>query len=211
MLQNAVLSGAEQYVILGAGMDTFAFRNGEMLNRIDVFEIDHPSTQQFKLNRIQAANWRIPHNLYYVPADFSADDFATRMKQTAFDSSKRTFFSWLGVTYYLSKEHIQQMLKAIASVAPPGSSIVFDYADEHLFDAAKTVKRVQHMVAMAQAAGEPMKSCYRYRELEAALEQAGLLIYEHLTPEQIEEKYFQNRSDYLHAFENINYVLAVVR
>lgn len=74
----------------------------------------------------------------------------------------------------------------------------------------KTTARVQHMVGMAKTAGEPMKTGYEYRILESDLEKSGLLIYEHLTPKEIEEKYFMGRNDYYHAFENIHYVLGVV-
>jgi O-methyltransferase involved in polyketide biosynthesis len=90
---------------------------------------------------------------------------------------------------------------------PQGSSVVFDYADENLF--ASEVKRVQSMVAMAEASGEPMKFCSGYAELEKLLEEAGWLIYEHLSPDEIETRCFTGRNDYLHAFEHINYVLAV--
>jgi len=104
---------------------------------------------------------------------------------------------------------IFDMLKLISSISVKGSSIFFDYADEYLF--CSGVKRVQNMVAMAQSNGEIMKSCYNYSELEVILEKVNLLIYEHLTPKDIEARYFQNRNDYLHAFENINYALAVVK
>ena len=201
--------GAKQYVILGAGMDTFAFRNTDLLNKIHVFEVDHPVTQQFKISRIKKAGWNIPNNLHFVAVDFTSDNIAEELKKIGFDYSKRTFFSWLGITYYLTKENIFEVLMLISSISVKGKSIFFDYADEDLF--CSRVKRVQNMVAMAQSSGESMKSCYNYSELEAILEKVNLLIYEHLTPKDIEVRYFQNRNDYLHAFENINYALAVVK
>lgn len=208
-LENAIRIGASQYVILGAGMDTFAYRNPEILSSIHVFEVDHPNTQKFKKQRVEQAGWTIPENLHYVPMDFSTDDLATELKKAGFDNRKLTFFSWLGVSYYLTKEQIDAMLKTIASLVPQGSSIVFDYADEYLF--SSDVKRVQNMVAMANASGEPMKSSFSYPELEKSLENAGLLIYEHLSSDDIEQRFFSNRDDALHAFEHISYALAVVR
>jgi len=209
MLNNAIMIGAKQYVILGAGIDSFAYRNPDLRDKIQIFEVDHPATQKFKKSRIKKAGWDIPNNLHFVSVDFTTDNIAEELKKAGFDYAKCTFFSWLGVTYYLIKENILQMLKLISSISVKGSSIFFDYADEDLF--CSEVKRVQNMVAMAQSTGEPMKSCYSYAELEAVLDEAGLLIYEHLTPQDIESRYFQNRNDYLHAFENIDYVLAVVK
>lgn len=208
MLENAIRTGsAEQYVILGAGMDTFAYRNQEILSMIKVFELDHPDTQNFKKEKVEKAGWNIPENLYYVPIDFTKDDLADKLKKAGVDFTKRTFFSWLGVTYYLTKEQIADTLRSISAIAPKGSSIVFDYADQNLF--SSDVKRVQNMIAMAKAGGEPMQSCFSYEELEKLLEQADFLIYEHLSTEDINNRFFMDRNDYLHAFENINYALAV--
>lgn len=211
MLRNAVELGVRQYVLLGAGMDTFAFRNKEMLEQLDVFEIDHPATQELKKTKIKILELEIPKKLHFVPVDFRTDDFVDKMLATHYDKTGRTFFSWLGVTYYLSKENILQMLKAIVSISAKGSAIVFDYGDEDFFDKEKSSKRVQNTVGMAAGAGEHMKSCFSYRELEELLEESGLLIYEHLDSQEINQKYFQNRGDYYHAFENTNYVLAVIR
>ncbi len=199
--------GAKQYVILGAGMDTFAYRNPEILSKIQVFEVDHPDTQKFKKQKVEQAGWDIPDNLHYVPIDFSKDSLPEELKKSGFDSNLITFFSWLGVTYYLSKEDNVNMIKAISSISVDGSSLLFDYADdEFLFS---DVKRVQNQIAMAKAAGEPMQSGYDYTELEKTLADDDFLLYEHLTTSDIEKNFFANRTDYLHAFEHINYALAV--
>lgn len=211
ILKNEIQSGIRQYVILGAGMDTFAFRNTEILKKIDVFEVDYPATQQFKIDRIKVLNWKIPERLHFIPIDFNTDDLKIKIKQSSYNSSGRTFFSWLGVVYYLSKEDILQMLKIISSIATKGSLIVFDYADENLFNKDTSSKRIQNMVSMVKTAGEPMKSSYSYSEIETVLEQAGFRIHEHLSPEKIEKRYFQDRTDYLHAVENTNFILGAVK
>jgi methyltransferase (TIGR00027 family) len=206
MLENAIRLGAEQYVILGAGMDTYAYR-AKSSNGIRIFEVDRPGTQDFKKRKIADAGIAIPDNLRCIPVDFTKDGFAAALASAGFVTRARSFFSLLGVSYYLTKERLQTLLTTIAALTPQGSSIVFDYADENLF--ISKVKRVQNMVAMAEASGEPMKSRFSYAELEKLLEEAGWLIYEHLSPAEIETRYFAGRSDYLHAFEHINYVLAV--
>jgi len=207
MLMNAVKMGAKQYVILGAGMDTFAYRNPKLLSKIHVFEVDHPDTQAFKRHKVLQAGWDIPDHLHYVSMDFTKDDLPDELKKAGFDMDEITFFGWLGVSYYLSKEDNANMIKTIASFIVDGSSLLFDYADNEFL--VSTVKRIQNQIAMAKTAGEPMKAGYSYTELERTLAVHDFLIYEHLTASDIERKYFSNRTDYLHAFEHINYALAV--
>jgi methyltransferase (TIGR00027 family) len=211
MVSNAFMTGTRQYVILGAGFDTFAYRSRDVLKRMSIYEVDHPATQALKLSRIKQMGWEKLEGLYYVPVDFRVDNFAEKMlEEYTFDPNARSIFSWLGVTYYLSKAQILKTLKDIVSIAPRGSSIIFDYADQDLFDPERTSPRVQKMVAMAAATGEPMLSGFSYRELEKLLEEVGLLIYEHLAPAEIEKEFFAARSDDYHAFENTHFVLAVV-
>ena len=153
-LKAAVLTGTKQYVILGAGMDTFAFREPEFLSKYRVFEVDHPLTQADKLERITRAGWTIPDNLSFVPVDFTKDSLTERLIAAGFDPSVKSFFSWLGVTYYLSAEAIDTTLSALSSLCADGSSLVFDYPDENFFDAPE--RRVQNTIMMAKAGGEPM-------------------------------------------------------
>ena len=162
-----------------------------------------------KLNRIKSAGWEIPRNLHFISVDFSKNNFIEEIKQSNFDKNKLTFYSWLGVTYYLRKDEILSTLKGIADISPKGSSVIFDYADCNIFDDKKTTRRVQNMIHSARQCGEPMKSCYSYNELVSDLEKTGFQLYEHLTPLEIEERYFKERSDDYHAFENINFALAL--
>ncbi len=211
MLMNAMMLGVKQYVILGAGFDTFIYRKPELLNRLKVFEVDHPATQQMKYKRVNELGWKNNVSIRYVPVNFSKEDLKKKLFESGYNPKELTFFSWLGVTYYLTKNEIRKMFMDIVNIAPKGSSLVFDYPDKDIFHPNKTSKRVHHMVNMAKMAGEPMKTGYEYAELEHELEKAGFLIYEHLSPIEIESRYFKGRSDYYHAFENINYALAVVQ
>ena len=202
-LKTALLTGTKQYVILGAGMDTFAFRN----DKYKVFEVDHPLTQKDKLERIKHAGWLVPENLRFVSVDFTNDDLTERLIASGFDPSVKSFFSWLGVTYYLSKEAIDNMLSALSKICAEGSTLVFDYPDEHFFDAPE--KRVQNTIMMAKAGGEPMQSSFSYRELEKMLEKHGFLIYELLSPEDIQRNIINKAGTDMKAFEHVNYCLAV--
>ena len=206
-LKTAVLTGTKQYVILGAGLDTFAFQETEFLSKYQVFEVDHPLTQADKQERITRAGWTIPDNLAFVPVDFTKDSLAERLIAAGFDPSAKSFFSWLGVTYYLSAEAIDTMLSALSSICADGSTLVFDYPDENFFDAPE--KRVQNTIMMAKAGGEPMKTALSYSELEKLLAKHGFLIYELLTPDDIQRDIIDKAGADMKAFEHVNYCLAV--
>ncbi|GAB6432494.1 class I SAM-dependent methyltransferase [Bacillus luti] len=208
VLLHEITLGAKQYVILGAGLDTFSFRHRELENKIEIFELDHPSTQQFKKERIKEAELEVPNNLHFVSMDFTKGISYEQLRNEGFEH-KKTFFSLLGVSYYLTKEELASLIECLFEMVPEGSSIVFDYPDENLFTEKGLSNRVENMVKMAAVGGEPMKSCYSYREMEALLEKSGLLIYEHLSPEEINTLYFEGRNDYLEAFETVQYMHAV--
>ncbi|WP_445487431.1 class I SAM-dependent methyltransferase [Niallia sp. 03133] len=208
-LLHEVFLDAKQYVILGAGLDTFCFRHTHLKNKLQIFELDYPATQGNKIDRLHEAELEIPDHLHFVQIYFSEEFSDNLLVNAGFDRSKKTFFSLLGVSYYLMKEQFAHLLQQLFAIVPSGSSIVFDYGDEHLFTEKGESNRVENMVKMAAVGGEPMISCFSYQEMEELLESAGMLIFEHLTPKDIEERYFQNRSDFLSAFETIHFMHAV--
>ena len=206
-LKTSVRTGAKQYVILGAGLDTFAFRETAFLSKYRVFEVDHPLTQADKRERITRAGWTVPDNLTFVSVDFTKDSLAERLIAAGFDPSVKSFFSWLGVTYYLSAEAIDAMLTSLSGLCADGSALVFDYPDESFFEAPE--KRVQNTILMAKAGGEPMKTAFSYGALEKLLEKHGFLIYELLTPDEIQRDIIDRAGAELKAFEHVNDCLAV--
>lgn len=208
-LKTAVLTGTEQYVILGAGFDTFAFCNEPLMHTLDVFEVDFPPTQQDKLKRLRRAELEIPQNLHFVPCDFTRDNLREQLLSSDFDKSKKTFFSWLGVSYYLSKSEIEVFLKCVSSLAADGSSLLFDYADSGLF--LSDSRRVKNMLAMAQMSGEPMKSSFDEFSIISLLSDFGFLTYEHLTPDDIQKRFFDGTRGSLSSFENICLALCVYK
>lgn len=206
-LKNAVMTGTEQYVILGAGYDTFAWRESELMKKLTVFEADHPLTQADKRERLERAGMVIPKNLRLVPVDFTTDSLKDKLLESGFDMTKKTFFSWLGVTFYLTEEQIRGTLSEIAAISSEGSEVVFDCADDGLF--GSDILRVKNMVSMALAGGEPMKFCCRPEYLTTLLEDCGFLIYEDLSPDDIDSQVLGN--SVLTAFEHIHYIRAVIK
>jgi len=204
-LINFAKRGFTQYVILGAGLDTFAFRHPEFLKNGVVFEADAPATLADKTARIKRAGLSIDKNHKFVKTDFAKDDLTRTLADAGFDKSKPSFFSWLGVTYYLSREDIEKTLEAIAELSAAGSGLVFDYPDENYL--GSDIPRVKKTVLMAAAGGEPMKKGMAKAEAETLLDKCGFTVKENLTPEQIQDKVTgKNRS--VKAFECVNYVYA---
>jgi len=215
-LENAVRFETEQYLIFAAGYDTFAYRQPEWASKIQIFELDHPIMSLDKQKRIQSIMAEKPSNLHYISADFTEDDWERNLiAYPAFDQSKISFCSLLGISYYLSKLDFAQIIDTVSNIVPKGSSIVFDYPDENAYT-SKAGERAKKQMAMAGAANEKMLASYSYVELQQLLGDSNFLIYEHLTSSEITEQYFKkyNQSNPKHtitAFDNVNYCLAVKR
>ncbi len=125
-LERAIRDGMSQVVILGAGFDTRAYRLVELLKAARVFEVDQPSTQEYKKHRVRETGIEVPPNLTYVPVDFRHDKLGDVLAAAGYDSTQRTFFIWEGVTMYLPEAAVEETLRWVASQAP-GSTIVFDF------------------------------------------------------------------------------------
>jgi methyltransferase (TIGR00027 family) len=207
-LEQAVKRGVRQYVILGAGLDTFAFRRPDLLKRLEVFEVDHPDTQKSKCQRLARLGSGFPRQLHFVPVDFARDILDRALWRSSYNPLKPGFFSWLGGTCYLTREVVFTALRAISRVAAAGSSVVFDYMDQDAFDAGKAAKRMRVMQAIASQDGEPMQAGFMPRELPRELEMLGLDLKEDLGPAEIEQRYFWGRRDGYHAFEHVHFATA---
>ena len=197
--------GGCQYVICGAGMDTFAFRNDDP--DIHIFELDHPDTQRFKLERIKQLEWNIPSNVRYVSVDFSRDDMTEALKNAGFHPDVPTFFSILGVTYYLTLPIFEETLEKINRISTVGSRLVFDFPDETTFKKHKNM-RAYELAQITDKLGEPMRHGFTVEEIGRAVSENGFSVIRHETPRSIQRAYFENRADGQSAYENIHFILA---
>lgn len=198
-------TGACQYVICGAGMDTFAFRNDDP--GIRIFEIDHPDTQRYKLKKIERLAWSIPKNVTYVPVDFAKDNMAAELTKAGFDPQLPAFFAILGVTYYLTLPIFENTLREIGGIAAPGSKLVFDFPDDSTFGNG-TAERVHTLSHITASLGEPMRHGYSFAEVNETLARQGFSTDVHESPERIQKRFFEGRAGGERAFENIHFVLA---
>ncbi len=207
-LGEAVKTGVKQYVILGAGMDTFAFRCPELMEKLQVFEVDHPITQAFKRQRLVELGWEIPKQLYFVPVDFTRQRLDEALMNSSYDPKALGLFNWLGVTYYLPRETVFNTLRTVASMAPKGSTIIFDYLDTDAYDPAKVAPRGQWL--KMSLIGAKAKSGFDPSTLSHDLATLGLRFKENLSPSDIEALYFQGHPGNYHAQEHAHFACAVV-
>jgi methyltransferase (TIGR00027 family) len=192
LLAQAVASGITQYVLLGAGLDTFAHRN--LHPHLRVFEVDHPSTQQWKRELLAAGSLRTPTNLTYVPVNFETQSLPRQLATVGHNPCLPTFFAWLGVVPYLTPEAFRTTLGFIAA-QPPGSGVVFDYGQPR--HALTPLEQLAHdsLATRVQLAGEPFRLFFTPRE--AATELAAFYDLEDLDATEINARYFANRTDKL--------------
>ena len=188
-LVEALASGVNQYVILGAGHDTFTLRRKDLADQVRVFEVDHPATQEVKRQNILKANGSIPSNLTFVPVDFENERLDEELTKAGFDSQAPAFFSWLGVTYYLTQEAIRDTLDRIAEISATGSRIVFDFkiAKHMMSEEWRTLS--EKMEGFVARRGEPMLTDFTPQSLSDMMARHGYKEVEMMLPEELRRRY----------------------
>jgi len=191
-LAASVAEGIRQYVILGAGLDTFAYRNP--FPELRVFEVDFPATQHWKREMLAEAAIALPAGLTFVPLDFEHHTLAEGLGESGFDFSRPAFFGWLGVIPYLTLEAFRSTVNAIGRL-PAGSAVGFDYGLRPETLSAAGRKAWDALASRVAAAGEPFQLFFTPQELEGELLGAGFYRVEQLDYEQLNERYFKGRVD----------------
>jgi methyltransferase (TIGR00027 family) len=195
-LARSVKRGAVQYVILGAGLDTFAYRNPYAESALRVFEVDYPATQEWKRRNLKEAEIAIPASVTYAPVDFEHQTLAEGLRLAGFDATRPTFFSWLGVTMYLTDDAITSTLRLIAST-PPGGGVALDYAIPVASLGFLGRVAMRAMMQRVAAAGEPFVTFFEPGALRARLLGMGFHGIEDLGAGDINARYFPDRTDKL--------------
>lgn len=191
-LAEAVAGGVRQYVVLGAGLDTFAYRNP--FPALRVFEVDFPATQEWKRGMLHEANIPLPGNLTFLPLDFEHKALAAGLAESGFDSSQPAFFGWLGVVPYLTMEAFRATVTDIASL-PAGTGVGFDYALDPATLGWKGRVAFKALARRVEAAGEPFRLVFTTDRLAKELARAGFHRVEQVDSDGLNERYFNNRAD----------------
>jgi methyltransferase (TIGR00027 family) len=193
--EDRLLSGGyRQYVILGAGLDSFAWRRADLIGWLRLYEVDHPASQAWKLARIAELGLPVRDGHVFAAVDFEAESLREGLTRAGLDWSEPSFFSWLGVTVYLTADVIRATLRSV-NACGPGSEIVLSYdaSDAFLDDAAREMVEIE--ARLVAASGEPYATRMSPDQAEALIEGTGLEVAEHLTPHALYERYFAGRSD----------------
>jgi len=196
-LADAVARGVSQYVILGAGLDSFAYRRPDLMRVLHVYEVDHPSSLKWKRERVAQLGIEPPPTLHYVPLDFEHESLAEGLAAGGMNCDAPAFFSWLGVVQYLTRDAVLITLRDIASTAAPGSEIVFQFVVPAETLNIEDGADVSDLAARAAQKGEPWLSFFRPEEMEAELRRIGFGQLHHFDAAQAAARYLCGRTDEL--------------
>ena len=189
-VRSAVALGAKQYVVLGAGLDTFAYRSPFADGALRVFEVDHPATQSWKRRLLNENDIAVPKSVAFVPVDFETDDFMKQLGLVGFDPELPTVYSWLGVAVYLPEARVMFTLKTILESSAEGSMVVFDYVGKpnrwNLLRRAILALLSRRFARM----GEPWCSFFNETELAQELLVMGYRRVEDASPEKVANDLF---------------------
>jgi methyltransferase (TIGR00027 family) len=191
-LNAAVARGATQYVIMGAGLDTYAYRHRNP--NLRVFEVDHPATQAWKRTRLEAAGIAIPHSLAFVATDFEERTLSQALDNAGFHTGEISFFSWLGTSLFSSADATIEALAFIGSL-PAGTGLAFDYAVRRSPLPPVEETAMDALASRFAEQGESLQLLVDSHALDKLLRSAGFHEVEDLGPAQIDERYFRNRAD----------------
>lgn len=204
-LSKAIERGVAQYVILGAGLDSFAYRRRDLARAVRVFEVDHPTSQQWKRARLHTLGVELPPNLTFLPLDFETQTLREGLRAGGYRLEEPGVFSWLGVVQYLTEDAIFSTLRDVASLAP-GTEIIFEYEIlDSLLD-EESQRMVTVLKANAAARSEPWLSFFDPASLMTRLRELGFTEVWDLGPEEANKRYFGGRTDGL-CISNIGHLM----
>jgi methyltransferase (TIGR00027 family) len=207
-LHEAVVSGVHQYVILGAGFETFAYRQPAWAAPLRIFEVDHPASQRAKVERLRLSEVSLPANLEFVSADFETASLRDILSHSNLDFTAPTFFSCLGVLVYLAEESAKAIFRVAASF-PKFSEIVFTFSQGDLASGDKRGPRPS-LAEAAAAVGEPWRSYHDPDVLRRELFEIGFSGVSFLSPQEAKDRYYRDRCDGLPPPHRVSIARAVV-
>ncbi|MND29486.1 Leucine carboxyl methyltransferase [compost metagenome] len=194
LLDQAVQQNTQQYVLVGAGLDSFVLRESHHYPTLKIFEVDHPDTQAAKQAKLKKLG-EIPATVEFVAINFEKESISEALARSLYERSTPAFFSWLGTTHYLNPQTTLQTLKSIAAFAANGSEVVLDYSTD--FQELNGIERLGS-IGVAQFTHllkEPLLGQFKPTDLHRAVEQMGFEVVEDLSGEAITERYFSARVD----------------
>jgi len=194
-LEQAVSKGISQYVIISAGLDSFCLRRPDFSAGLQIYEIDHPATQQIKQKRLMEILDFSPKGVEFLAVDLEKQTIANALSTSSFSKNEKAFFSWLGTIPYLSEDAVFTTLRELASFAARGSEIVFDYAIPTYLCNPEELQALDRIMRIIERRGEPIKSFFKPDTFPDELSRIGYHIFENQSPTEQNRRYFLDRSD----------------
>ncbi len=197
LLAEAVGNGVRQYLMLGAGLDSFPYRQPHWATTLRIFEVDHVASQRSKRERLTLAGIETPSNVEFVSLDFETTSLRERLGNSGFDFGKPAFFSWLGVMMYLRTSTVDVVFRFVASL-PRSSEIIFDFASPTSEVKETSTEPSHSTAALAAAQGEPWLTRFEPNDLVSKLQGLGFSRASFLSATDADARYFRDRRDGLH-------------
>lgn len=194
--KGQIEKGVTQYVLLGAGLDSFAQRNIEIISQVDIYEIDQPGTLAWKEEKLIENGYKIPDNLHFVPVNFETSSWWDELLNKGFDIHQLTFVSCTGATLYLTKDAIIETLKKMTLLASSSTIAISFYLPVELLD-GEDKNLMEMSIKGAMASGTPFVSFFSVEEIAKLAEEVGLKEIQTISTKDMTEKYFKDRADNL--------------
>jgi methyltransferase (TIGR00027 family) len=194
-LSVAIQRGISQYIILGAGLDSFAYRRPDLMRALHVYEVDHPATQSWKRARLRELGIKSPPTLRHVPINFEQATLISGLAAGGVNRNAKAFFSWLGVTQYLPRDVVLNTLREIVSATAPGTELVVQFIVPAATLSPEEGNLVTAAAAAAASMGEPWLSFFDPEDLETNMTEIGFEQIVHFGSEEATERYLIGRSD----------------
>ena len=193
-VERCLASGMEQYLVLGAGLDSFALRRADLAGQCEVFEVDHPDVQALKRQRIEAADEQPAMMPTFIPVNFETDKLTEQIRASDFNTASPAVVSWLNTIPYLTEEATTATLAELAGLLQAGSRLVLNYSADVEFTEAQLALATR-LLEITGALAEPFRSRWSPPDFEALLESTGFRMIEHATELDLTERYFKDRED----------------
>ena len=190
-LRAAYLNGARQYVVLGAGLDSFTFRQPAEFGELTIFEVDHPSTQDWKIARIDSLGWSVPDNVQFVPCDFETTSVSGALRGVGFNPALQTVVSWMGVVYYLDKQTVATSLSDLGTILADASEVVMDYMRPWDELSTRYHELRETMTSYLKEMGEPHVNRYPRAEIVQVIQDAGYSRASTVSRRELYERYIE--------------------
>ncbi len=209
-VKKLIENGLEQLVIFGAGYDTRAYRIEELKEKVKVFELDHPGTQSFKMEKIKEIFGSIQEHIVFVPVDFEKETFSEKLFSKGYNRSLKTLFIMEGLLMYITPNSVAETLSFIAENSGKGSAVIFDYFPESVVDGTNKLKIAQDIRNFAIQQGEPLQFGIKDGEFEEFLNTFGFSNIQNVTSEDYKKAYFHGKNENRNVCELLYFAHATI-